>query len=175
PNLGITPQQSEFFPDGRRLLLAGSEPGRGLRLYVYEIGGTKARAITPEGVSLTNSNPISPDGRTVFAFGPDRRLLLYPTDPGEPRPIPGIEDGELAIRWTADGNAIWVHRTNENPTKVYRLDVTTGERTLWRELTPPDPAGVLQIAPILMTADGKSYVYSYRRTLDELFLVEGLK
>jgi len=26
-----------------------------------------------------------------------------------------------------------------------------------------------------MTPDGKSYVYSYRRTLDELFLVEGLR
>jgi dipeptidyl aminopeptidase/acylaminoacyl peptidase len=175
PNLGITPQQSEFFPDGRRILISGSEPGRGLRLYVYDIGGTKARAITPEGVSLVNSDPISPDGRTVFAFGPDRRLLLYPTEPGEPRAIPGIEDGELAIRWTGDGRAIWVHRTNESPTKVYRLDVTTGERTLWKELTPPDPAGVLQIAPILMTADGKAYVYSYRRTLDELFLVEGRK
>ena len=175
PDLGITPQQSEFFPDGRRILICGSEPGRGVRLYVYVIGDTKARAITPEGVSLTNSDPISPDGRTVFAFGPDRRLRLYPAEPGEPQPIPGFEDGELAIRWTGDGRAIWVHRTNENPTKVYRLDVTTGERTLWKELTPPDPAGVLQIAPILMTEDGKSYVYSYRRTLDELFLVEGLK
>jgi serine/threonine protein kinase len=175
PLSGMLFQQSEFFPDGRRILICGSESGRGLRLYVYDIGGTKARAISPEGVSLTNSDPISPDGRTAFAFGPDRRLLLYPTEPGEPRPLPGLEDGELAIRWTGDGRALWVYRTNELPTKVYRLDVTTGKRTLWKELTPPDPAGVLQIAPILMTPDGKSYVYSYRRTLDELFLVEGLK
>jgi len=175
PSLGILPQQTEFFPDGRRILLSGSEPGRGLRLYVYEIGGTKARAITPEGVSLINSNPISPDGRTVFAFGPDRRLMIYPTEPGEPRPVPGMEDGEIPIRWTADGRALWVFRTTELPTKVYRLGVTTGERMLWKELTPPDPAGVLLIGPILMTPDGKSYVYSYRRTLDELFLVEGLK
>jgi serine/threonine protein kinase len=175
PDLGIQTQQSEFFPDGRRILFSGNETGRGMRLYVYDIGGAKARAISPEGVSLTNSDPISPDGRTVFAFGPDRRLLLYPTGPGEPRPIPGIKDEEVAIRWTADGRAIWIYRPNEAPTKVYRLDVTTGERTLWKELTPPDPAGVLQIAPILMTADGKSYVYSYRRTLDELFLVEGLR
>jgi hypothetical protein len=34
---------------------------------------------------------------------------------------------------------------------------------------------VLLIGPIVMTPDGKSYVYSYRRTLDELFLVEGLR
>jgi hypothetical protein len=101
--------------------------------------------------------------------------MIYPTEPGEPRPVPGMEDGEIPIRWTADGRALWVFRTTELPTKVYRLGVTTGERMFWKELTPPDPAGVLLIGPILMTPDGKSYVYSYRRTLDELFLVEGLK
>jgi hypothetical protein len=68
-----------------------------------------------------------------------------------------------------------VARPNEVPTKVHRVDMTTGQRALWKELVPPDPAGVLTMGPILMTPDGKSYVYSYRRTLDELFLVEGLR
>jgi Tol biopolymer transport system component len=174
-SLGIRLQQSDFFPDGRRILVSGSEPGRGLRLYVYDIDAAKARAVTPEGVSTINSHPVAPDGRSAFAFGPDGRLMIYPTEPGEPRPVPGIQAAEIPIRWTADGRAIWVFKPNEVPTKIYRLDVTTGDRTLWKELTPPDPAGVLQIGPILMTPDGKSYVYSYRRTLDELFLVEGLK
>jgi hypothetical protein len=101
--------------------------------------------------------------------------MLYPSEPGEPRAAPGLRPDELSIRWTADGRAIWAFRQNEVPVKVYRVDMTTGERTLWKELTPPDPAGVLTMGPILMTPDGKSYVYSYRRTLDELFLVEGLK
>jgi hypothetical protein len=139
------------------------------------VNGSKPRPITPEGVSLPVAKPISPDGKTITALGPDRRFMLYPSEPGEPLPVRGIQNGEVPIRWTADGRAIWVYRTNEVPAKVYRLDVTTGERSLWKELTPPDPAGVLLIGPILMTPDGKSYVYSYRRTLDELFLVEGLK
>jgi hypothetical protein len=101
--------------------------------------------------------------------------MIYPTEPGEPRAVPGVDIADLPIRWTADGRAIWVFKPNEVPTKIDRIDVTTGERTLWKELTPPDPAGVLQIGPIHMTPDGKSYVYSYRRTLDELVLVEGLK
>ncbi|HEV8609906.1 MAG TPA: protein kinase [Thermoanaerobaculia bacterium] len=175
PGSGLTNQGGAFFPDGRRILSVGSEPGRGTRLWVQDVNGSKPRPITPEGVSLQVARPISPDGKTITAQGPDRRFMLYPSEPGEPRPVPGIQNGEVPIRWTADGRAIWVYRTNEVPAKVYRLDVTTGERSLWKELTPPDPAGVLLIGPIFMTPDGKSYVYSYRRTLDELFLVEGLK
>ncbi|MEO8347455.1 MAG: protein kinase [Acidobacteriota bacterium] len=175
PSGGLTNQGAAFFPDGRRILSVGSEPGRGTRLWVQDVGGGNPRPITPEGVSLPISKPISPDGKTIAALGPDRRFMLYPSEPGEPRPVPGLQAGEVPVRWTADGRAIWVYKTNEVPAKVYRLDVSTGERSLWKELTPPDPAGVLLIGPILMTPDGKSYVYSYRRTLDELFLAEGLR
>jgi hypothetical protein len=58
---------------------------------------------------------------------------------------------------------------------VYQLDLTTGKRTLWRSLAPADPAGVSQIGPIVMTPDGRSYIYGYHRTLSDLYLVEGLK
>ena len=51
----------------------------------------------------------------------------------------------------------------------------TGQRRLWKELTPPDPSGVASIGPIIMTADGSSYVYSYRRLIDDLFVAEGLR
>jgi outer membrane protein assembly factor BamB len=124
---------------------------------------------------MSVAGAISPDGRSIAAFGPDRRLMVYPSEPGEPQPAPGVHVDELPVRWTGDGRAIWVARPNEVPMKVYRVDMTTGERSLWKELVPPDPAGVLTMGPILMTPDGKSYVYSYRRTLDELFLLEGLR
>jgi Tol biopolymer transport system component len=175
PNGGLNIQAAVFFPDGRRILLNGNEPGRRLRLYVLEVDGAKPRPISPEGVQISRSAVLSPDGRTITALGPDGRMMLYPSEPGEPRILPGFQNGEIAIRWTGDGRAIWIYRPNEVPAKIYRLDVTTAERSLWKELTPPDPAGVLLMGPIVMTPDGKSYVYSYRRTLDELFLVEGLK
>ena len=53
--------------------------------------------------------------------------------------------------------------------------MTTGRRTLWKELNPPDPSGVQQVGPIMIAPDEKSYVYSYRRTLDELYLATGLR
>jgi hypothetical protein len=59
--------------------------------------------------------------------------------------------------------------------KVETIEVKTGRRTLWRELRPPDPSGVEQVGPIQIAPDEKSYVYSYRRTLDELYLATGLR
>ena len=61
------------------------------------------------------------------------------------------------------------------PARIELLDVATGERRPWKELKPPDPTGVLTIGPVVMTADGSAYVYSYRRLLDDLYLAEGLR
>jgi hypothetical protein len=68
-----------------------------------------------------------------------------------------------------------VYRPSDLPAKVYRLNVETGQRTLWKQLMPPDPAGVELVGPILPTPDGKAYVYGYRRMLSDLYLVDGLK
>ncbi len=53
--------------------------------------------------------------------------------------------------------------------------MNTGRRTVWKEVRPPDPSGVEQVGPIVIARDESSYVYSYRRRLDELFLATGLK
>jgi hypothetical protein len=58
---------------------------------------------------------------------------------------------------------------------VYRLNLNNGQRTLWKQLMPPDPAGVEYVGPILPTPDGKAYVYGYRRMLSDLYVVDGLK
>jgi len=60
------------------------------------------------------------------------------------------------------------------PAKVYRLDWQTGQRTLWKELMPTDPAGVEFIGPVVLTPDTKAYVYGVRQLLSDLYLVEGL-
>jgi hypothetical protein len=44
-----------------------------------------------------------------------------------------------------------------------------------RQLVPYDPAGVYMIGLVLMTPDGKSCIYNYRRILSTLNLAENLK
>ena len=57
----------------------------------------------------------------------------------------------------------------EFPPKIYRLNVRTGERVLWKELVAPDLAGFLFYS-LLLTPDGRSYFYTYSRELSTLFL-----
>ena len=163
-----------FFPDGKRALLAGTEPNHGLRLYVQDIDVDKIEAVTPEGTNGF-SFALSPDGRSIAAVGPDDKAYLFPVPSGDPLPIKGLQPGEVPVAWTADGRSLYIYRGGELPAKVYRLELATGNRVLWKQLMPPDPAGVEFVGPVLPTPDGKSYVYGYRRLLSDLYLVEGLQ
>ena len=163
-----------FFPDGKRILMAGTEPNHGLRLYVQDLDTDKVEAVTPEGTNGF-SFALSPDGHSIAAVGPDDKAYLFPVPAGDPVPIRGLQAGEVPVAWTADGRSLYIYRGGELPAKVYRLEITTGNRVLWKQLTPPDPAGVEFVGPVLPTPDGKSYVYGYRRLLSDLYLVEGLQ
>ena len=118
---------------------------------------------------------MSPDGKSVVATGTDRRIAIYPIEPGEPRVVPGTEPDDIPLKWTADGGSIFVYRPSAPPLRVEKVDVKTGRRTLWKEIRPPDPSGVEQVGPVQITPDETSYVYSYRRALDELYLATGLR
>jgi Tol biopolymer transport system component len=172
---GMTYQWAVFFPDGRRVLATANEPGRGPRLFVQDVSGGKPHAISPEGVTALGGQPVSPDGRFTTATGSDGRIAIYSVEPSEPRPITGLAPDELAIRWTADGRGLYVWKPSEMPARVSVIDVMTGRRAFWKELVPPDPAGILGLWPIVITPDGKSYAYSYRRVLSDLYLAQGLK
>jgi hypothetical protein len=53
--------------------------------------------------------------------------------------------------------------------------LATGATTLWREILPADATGVVRIAAIAVTADGKGYVYTFNHRLSELYRAEGLR
>jgi len=167
---------ANWFPDGKRILFIGSEPDHGLRPYVQDLDGGPPRAIAPEGVTMqTGSDAISPDGAWFAAIGPGQLAALYPTGGGEPRPLPALSPGDRPSRWTADGRFLYVFRHNAIPAPVYRLDLSSGKKELWKEVGPSDSAGVTGVAHFQVTPDGSAYAYNYARTLSDLYLVEGVK
>jgi Tol biopolymer transport system component len=169
--------RATWFPDGRRILFMGNEAGHAARLYVGGPEGGKPRPITPEGaVDTLGRFPISPDGRTVAVTGRDRKVTLYSTDGDDPRPVTAIAEKEYVIGWSADGRSLYLQqRFLEVPNSIVRFDLSTGRRTLIRELRPADPAGVDAIYSVSATPDGRYYAYSFSRVLAELYLVEGWK
>ena len=88
----------------------------------------------------------------------------------------GALAGDVPIRFSPDARALYVLVRGEGPASVIdRIDLATGERAAWSEVGPPGAVGSLGIPRVLLSADGESYVYTYVRLLDELYLVDGLK
>jgi hypothetical protein len=86
---------ARWFPDQKRILFTGNEPGKGVRLNVYELQSGKTRAISPEGVHGT-AFVISPDSQTVRHRSRPKGISLY-------RERRGAEcDQRIESRRTAD-------------------------------------------------------------------------
>src|SRR5690348_11004710 len=78
-------------------------------------------------------------------------------------------DGSIQWSATESGQSLYVRKHRGLPVlpvEVDRLELggkQEWKRERWHALTPSDPAGVTEIGPILIAADGKSYAYTYSR------------
>ena len=160
---------AQFFPDGQRILFTGRESGHDLRSYIQDVKGAP-RALTPEG---TRALSISPDGDWTAAVTAGGAISLWPVQGGEPRPVQGSQPGDRPVEWSADGRSLWIFRRDEVPSPLFRLEIATGERHLWKTLHPPT-AGVYSIIDLSITPTGNAYFYSYSQLLSQLYLVRGL-
>jgi len=94
---------------------------------------------------------------------------------GETRRAPWIGSLDVVVAWSADGSRAFVSDLIAPGFRVFRVDLSTGRREPWLETAPPDPTGIGRINEnVSLTPDGRYYAYSYRRQLNDLFLVEGL-
>jgi Tol biopolymer transport system component len=167
-------EEASFFPDGRRIAIAAAEKGHPPRTFLLDLPGGKLRPLTPEKLSGAG---VSPDGKWVLVGEEGGKRFFFPTEGGEPRPVPGMSEVDhWGLQWGPDSQTLFVHEHEETRTRVFRMDLRTGQRSPWLTLSPPDPAGIAHqaIEPDL-SADGKSYVYGYVRVLNDLYLADGLK
>jgi Tol biopolymer transport system component/predicted Ser/Thr protein kinase len=169
---GLNHMIAAFLPDGKRFVFTGTEPGHGRRLYLESLDDATPHAISLEGIG---SNVLSRDGAYVAARAPDEKVYLFPVAGGEPKLVPGVQHGEFPTAWSADGRSLFVIVRGQIPAQVFRIDVSTGQRTFWKSFEPADSAGIDSIRGVLVSADEKTYVYGYSRTLSDLYLVQGLK
>jgi hypothetical protein len=176
PILGLQSSAMGFMPDERAVYYS-SDDGHGWRMYIQDIGGGTPRAVTPliaVRAHYFESHVVSPDGQLMFARDVAGKGMLYSIGGGEPRPVPGWLAEDIWITWAADGRSAFVYQDEKTSAPVYRLDMATGKRELVATFAPSDADGVTAIVGVRMTADGKTYAYSFTRELSDLFLVSGV-
>jgi dipeptidyl aminopeptidase/acylaminoacyl peptidase len=172
-------QWAAFVPKSEKIVIAGSEADRGVRLYVKDLGSpAPATAVSPEGIGIRYGGGIqvAPDGATVAAIGADDRLALFPlAGRAAPRAIPGLDPGFIPARWSEDGRFLYLYRLDDRPPRIYRVDAATGARVVWKELVVSDPAGLIGFPTAQITPDGSTYAFSYARSVNDLYLAEGIR
>jgi Tol biopolymer transport system component len=167
--------QAYFFPDAHHILELGNAPGKhALQLWVQDISEGSPRAISPEGSTIAYRSCISPDGKQVAAQDPEGLITIYRVADANPLKVPSVQTGDVPVQWTPDGKSLLVGR-REVPTRVFSIDLVTGQRKLFRSFSPADPTGLFSNAPPDFSRDLKSYVYTYQRITSDLYTVDGLR
>jgi len=168
----IQPERIDWFPDGKRLLVNGNEPNQSPRSYSLDLSTDQTQPITAPG---TRASAVSPDGQFA-AIVSQGKLSLHSFVSGRESVIGAVEPGVSVIRWSGDGRSLFLQSTQADRRRatILRMDVRTGHTEIWRELRPPDPTALL-FNMARLSADGKSYAYSFQRDLATLYLVKGVK
>jgi hypothetical protein len=96
------------------------------------------------------------------------------------RPVAALTPRDVPVQWSQDGRYVYTVDNVTEPSPpavdVFRVELATGDRVLWKTLAPADPVGVEDLrTSVVITPDAQSYCYSYMRRLGDLFVVDGLK
>ena len=161
--------EARWRPNSKQLLISGTEPGNGLRLYTLDIGAKKARPFTRVGIWTFVP---SPDGSKVVSWS-YKSTEVYSIGGGEPRAVPGVGQYELPIQWRADGRALYMGRYFNDIYRIDEVDLATGRHRPWEELTFNSPGSA--IGAVRITPDGEAYAYDLKSSLSTLYLVKGLR
>jgi hypothetical protein len=168
----VTSAWARFLTDGQRLAVNGDANGHSARCYTVDVSTGRAIAVTPEGILC---GPSSPDGRFIVGTAADRSIEIYSLDGDSTRTMPNFGNNFVAVQWSEDGAALYCYHPGEFPSKIYRVEVATGKQTIIQQLKPGVSAGVVLLAPIVVSRDGKRFAYAYNQTLSALYLISGLR
>lgn len=161
-----------FLADGKHITLNAREHGRGVRCYLLDIDDGKAVPVTPEGIT---GAIVSPDGKYVVRADEGGVVSVYAVNGGEAHSIPNLKPGLIPIQWSEDNSSIYGFGHGEVPTKVYKINVATGQQTVIQELQPEAVTGAISIMPVAMSRDASRFAYSSYQVLSVLYVISGLE
>ena len=167
-----------WLPDAKRIVFTAYAADNTPRGYLQEIPAGPPLAITPTGVLLADKSAVRDENEVLGRIG--TTWVLFPIRGGDGRAVPALTAGDVPLQWSHGGRYVYtvagVDGARHAAVDVFRVEVDSGSRTVWKTLMPSDPVGVEDMRETLViTPDVQSYCYSYMRRLGDLFVVDGLK
>ncbi len=168
---GLKYEWARYFPDGQRLLVTGSFPGKPLRLFIQALSGGEPVPLNPD--IFLGRAIVSPDGKQIVGLDADRKIVIIALSGGEPQRL-DIPFSAAPVQWSEEGAALYVRQLDSGHViRIFRYDLATAQCKLLKELTPSDRIGLNAMFDVVMGRNQQSYAYSYMRVLSELFVVDG--
>jgi Tol biopolymer transport system component len=155
-------------PGEQSVIACGNEKDKPPACYIVDLEGGPPRAAPFEGWGLA-----SPDGTMFVAQKLGGPAALHAVAGGVARPVPGFEDGDIALRWSPDSRALWVRQTGSF--RVERLDIATGGRTLLIDIPMPSGSAIRSVGTLRLADDPSVYAYQLATKTSQLFTVEGVR
>ena len=163
-------------PDGRTIYYTARDKTEQRRSYLQDLAGGAPRPLP----FRLGRNTFTADGRAAVSAckaDSDRweGLCLHPVDGGEARPIPGVAKYSRPLGFDDAGRLYLAERVEKGDKgpfdRISRIDLKTGRSEPWRNIAPPDRAGVKGLYKIVLARNGLAYAYSYARNLADLYVV----
>jgi hypothetical protein len=164
--------------DAQRIVFTGDPGDNKPRGYIQEIPAGVPRAITPEGVTLGGKAAVRNENSILGRVGPVWRL--FSIREGVSQAVPALTAKDNPLQWSPDGRYVYtvdiLDGLRPPDVDVFRVELATGARVLWKTLSPSDPVGVEDMrGSVVITPEAEAYCYSFMRRLGDLFVVDGLK
>jgi eukaryotic-like serine/threonine-protein kinase len=169
------PTHAAWLHDSQRFVFKGTRNGTTV-WFIGNLAGGNPKALSGAAQPSPGSMwlEVAPDDDRYSTLDSDGKWRVRHLSGGTAQPIPNLSADDQILSWTADGKAVFVEaRVSGSARRTDRIDVETGNRTLWRE--DPDPKGLHEMWMSLITPDGKTRVYTFGRGISSLWIAEGLK
>ena len=161
-----------WMPGGKEFVFLGHEGEGPLRGYRVSFGGGPARPLT--NLPGTHSwNCVSPDGKFVLETSatpnePEQNVIVELAT-NKVRNAPLLQ-GDQPVQWDQDGAHAFVVQKSDVEATIFRVDLNSGKREVWKQIRPADPAGILSLRSFFVTPSGSAYGYSAARGLSSLYV-----
>ena len=160
--------------DGKQVYAFARQGSSPIRIMKLPVDGSRG-SLLPE--SIQNVKAFSPDGKHLLCVDAKGQPSITSEAGGTPRPLPWtLASGETIVAWNETDEVLLTHPEDTTHLRVDRIEISTGRRTVWQRLVPPDPATTVRVFNVRVSRDGRTVGYTYTRVLvSDLLVAEGLK